>query len=303
MIGRHSFNWERDFENVQIFLGEVLENFSILNWIPSRLENIRFGPCGSEYSSDDVKGLRIWAIESKIVALAITERIGLDYYIQTHPKFKFLEKDIVLWIEKQGRENKQKKPKQIINIFALENDEERITLLKTLEYQNLGLWEYNRKRSLTLPVPDYKLPNGYTIRSIRVEEDYRQLKEVLTSVFPHCSAMTEQRFRLFATASFYNQDLDLVVVAPDGVTFTAFCTIRMDPLSRIAELEPVGTHPNYRRLGLAKAVICEGLQRLMKYHPSMICISGAATTDAANELYDSLGFNEKFEVHKWQKIV
>jgi len=69
----------------------------------------------------------------------------------------------------------------------------------------------------------------------------------------------------------------------------------------MAELEPVGTHPDYRRLGLAGSVICEGLCRLQKYHPSLICILGAAMSEAANGLYESVGFTEKTAVHLWRK--
>jgi ribosomal protein S18 acetylase RimI-like enzyme len=69
----------------------------------------------------------------------------------------------------------------------------------------------------------------------------------------------------------------------------------------MAEFEPVGTHPDYRQLGLARSVICEGLRRLEKYNPSLICIQGAAATEAANKLYDSIGFTYKTRVHLWRK--
>ena len=94
----------------------------------------------------------------------------------------------------------------------------------------------------------------------------------------------------------------LVAVDPNG-DFAALCTVRMDSVSRMAELEPVGTHPNYRKLGLAKSVVCEGLLRLQKHHPSSVCMLGAAATHAANRLHDSVGFTEKTEVHLWRKSV
>ena len=41
----------------------------------------------------------------------------------------------------------------------------------------------------------------------------------------------------------------------------------------------------------------------MEYNPSAICIPGAAATEGANRLYDSLGFTEKTEVHIWSKKI
>jgi ribosomal protein S18 acetylase RimI-like enzyme len=114
--------------------------------------------------------------------------------------------------------------------------------------------------------------------------------------------MTKRRAKIYSTASFYNSDLDLVAVDRHG-NFAAFCTVRIDPVSKMAELEPVGTHPNYRKLGLAKSVVCEGLLRLQKYHPSSMCILGAAMSKAANSFYESVGFTEKTEVHIWRKSI
>jgi len=172
--------------------------------------------------------------------------------------------------------------------------------LTELGYENSGLNEYNRKRPIDKPIPKYQLPDGFSIRSVDVEEDFVQYKRVLTAVFPHCSRMTRRTAKIYSTASFYKKDLDLVVVDPHG-NFAAVCTVRIDPKSRMAELEPVGTHPDYRKLGLAKSVVCEGLCRVKKYQPSSMCILGAAASEAANKLYESVGFTEKSEVYLWRK--
>jgi len=310
-IQMQPFSWDKDFERTRAFLAEL---FNMPNsngqWVPSRLDNIRYGPCGTEYTDADIEGIRIWetvensneAFTSNIVAIAIPES-RFNYYIHTHPEYHFLDEEILHWIVKKGRHVKQNNYQDLhINIFALGTDDDLKVQLRRHEFRNLGLYAYNRTRPLTLPNPEYTLPNGFKIKHIEGIEYYPNVKEVMAAVFPHCKTMTENRFKLFTSASFYKKDLDLVVVAPDE-TFAAFCTVRMDPVSRIAEFEPVGTHPNYRKLGLGKALLCEGIQRLRKYDPTMICISGAATTEAANRLYDSIGFVEKVEVLQWQKAI
>ncbi|MHA2386529.1 MAG: GNAT family N-acetyltransferase, partial [Candidatus Thorarchaeota archaeon] len=103
-------------------------------------------------------------------------------------------------------------------------------------------------------------------------------------------------------ASFYKEDLDIIAVDPKG-KFAAFCTVRMDPISRIAELEPVGTHPDHRKLGLGKAVICEGLKRLEKYKPSAMVIIGAAPSEGARRLYESVGFVNEGTQHYWVRTL
>lgn len=308
-IKMRSFAWEKDFELVRAFLILTYKlTHSFQNWIPSMFENIKFGPCGTEYQAEEDEYIKIWeetddsdtSSVSKIVAVTFLKPSG-DCWIQIHPDYRFLEKEIVLWVEKQRREMKSNETQELeLRFYVDETDEKRVALLSELGYGNSGLEEYNRKRPIDKPIPKYQLPDGFAMRSVDVQEDFVQYKKVLTAVFPHCSRMTKRTVKIYSTASFYKKDLDLVVVDTDG-NFAAICTVRIDPKSRMAELEPVGTHPDYRKLGLAKSVICEGLRRVQKYQPSSMCILGAAASEAANKLYESVGFTEKTEVHLWRK--
>ncbi len=270
-------------------------------------ENIKFGPCGTEYRDEEDEYIKIWeetydadtSSMPKIAAVTILRPSG-DCWMQIHPEYRLLERRIVLWMEKRSKTRSHENPESGLRFRVDETDEKRIALLTELNYENSGLEEYNRKRLIDEPIPQHQPPNGFSVRSVDVETDFVQYKRVQKAVFPHCGRMTKRRARIYSTASFYKKDLDLVAVDRNG-SFAAFCTVRMDPLSRMAELEPVGTHPDYGKLGLARAVICEGLRRLQEYHPSSVCILGAATSEAANRLYESVGFTEKTEVHLWRK--
>jgi mycothiol synthase len=304
-----SFAWKRDFELVRGFLILTYNlTHSLQNWIPSRFENIKFGPCGPERQDKEDEYIKIWertddpdvSSVSKIVAVTFCEPIG-DCWIQIHPDYRFVEKELVLWMEKQRKETESNENSELeLHFYVDETDGKRKALLTELGYEDSGLHEYNRIRPIDQPIPECQPPKDFTIRSADVGEDFLQYKKVQAAVFSHCGCMTKRTAEIYSTASFYKKDLDLVAVDRHG-NFAAFCTVRMDPVSRMAELEPVGTHPDYRNLGLARSVICEGLRRLQKHRPSSLCILGAAPSEAANRLYDSIGFTEKTEVHLWRK--
>jgi mycothiol synthase len=304
-----SFTWNKDFELVRTFLVLTYNlTHSFQNWIPSMFENIKFGPCGTKYRDEEDEYIKIWEKKDDADSSSVTQVLAVtllkpsgDCWIQIHPNYRYLEKKIVRWLEKQRRKIKSdKNHKSELRFRVDETDEKRIALMTELGYENLGLEEYNQRRPIDAPIPEYQLPEGFSIKSADIEKDFIQYKKAQSSVFPHCNSMTKERLRLYATASFYNKDLDLVAVNRHG-DFAAFCTVRIDPVSRMAELEPVGTHPKYRKLGLAKSVICEGLRRVQKYHPSSMCILGAAASEAANRLYESAGFTESTEVHLWRR--
>lgn len=302
-IRTRSYNWMKDLDLARAFFIETykLAN-SFQHWVPTRFENEVFNDaeCGKRIQiwekNDQVNG----NAGSKIVAMAILN--PLSYYtLHSHPDFKFLESEIIAWVEQRWKQTQRDTQEEVmINTFALGTDNERIALLSNLGYQNVGLYEYPRTRPANAAILEQSPPAGFTIRNIQGEDDYPKLIEGIALVFNH-NLFTEGVYRLMMKTSFYNQDLDLVAIAPDG-SIAAFCMVRIDPVSKIAEFEPVGTLPKYRKLGLAKSLMTEGLSRATKYQPVLFYL-GAATNDAANRLYESLGFTDKTEVFQWQKKI
>ncbi|MHA2084932.1 MAG: GNAT family N-acetyltransferase [Candidatus Thorarchaeota archaeon] len=307
-VKMRSFHWDEDFALVRSFLIETYNlTHSFQNWIPSMFENRKFGPGGSEYTDEDDEQVKLWEefddqeepAESNIVAVTICKPSGYGF-IQIHPSYRPLEKDLVLYMEKQRKSQGSKTDREIeLNFTVAESDDIRKGVLEELGYENRGVEEHNRIRPIDQAIPEYTLPEGYEIKHVDIMKEFLKYRDLQASVFRHMANMTENQARIYSTAEFYNPELDFVAVDPDG-NFTAFCTVRIDPIGKIAEIEPVGTHPDYRKLGLAKAIICEALQRARKYQPSVMVILGAAPTEGATRLYDSIGFSRE-DVHLWSK--
>lgn len=307
---KQSFYWENDYERVQDFLRETFKkNKTLHNFIPTRFENIKFGPCGKEiYSSKDDQNIKIWEKKSrndskpKIVAVII-HRPPFLWTINIHPNFRGVEREIIQCIEKTEQEKQlETTSEHQIHFLVQETDTFRKELLQKRNYQDQGLAEIDRIRPLDKPIPKPTLPDGFKIRSVDIIEEFQKYQDAQAAVFPHCKYMTLEQAEIYKSASFYNPELDLAVIAPNG-QFAAFTTLRIDPVSRITEFEPVGTHPNYRRKGLAKAIIYYGLKLLKKYNPTLISIPGSVAREEVIRLYDSVGFTDKINVHLWQKTL
>ena len=309
-IRMRDYHWEKDFESVRKFLADIFRiRKAYTNWIPSELENLKFGPGGTEYRDEEDEYLKIWEafdeaqqITLRIIAVSYTKPSG-GCWLSVHPNYTSVAREIVLWMWNRVKEMKGGKVEEVNMKFVVDDDDEDlILLLSDLGFQKGEIDGDKQVRPIDLPVPTYSLPEGYTIRNAVIEKDFLKYREVQMTVFPHIVSMSMELLQLFSTASFYQEDLDIVAVDPDG-KFAAFCTARIDPLSKIAELEPVGTHPDHRKLGLARAVICESLKRLEKYRPSAVVILGAAPTDGARRLYESVGFVNEGTRHYWFQLV
>lgn len=297
-IRMRSYHWNKDFQLVQQFLtGMFDEQTPFQNWLPSKFENMKFGPCGTEYLDEEDEYVKVWEDGSRVVAITIVKPSG-ECWIQIHPIYREQEDKIINWIEKRIHANHslpgdEKKP----FFLVAKSDRYRENILSEKGYTNRGLCEHNRFRPVDLEIPSYSLPDGYEIRTVKMKDDYEKYRKAIVSVFPHCSKMTRSLADTYIQAQFYHPELDFVVVAPDE-TFVAFTTVRLDPVGLLAELEPVGVHPNHRKLDLAKAIISEALMRLQTFNPRFIAILGAATTEGAIKLYDGLGFTKE-DVQLW----
>ncbi|HET8626033.1 MAG TPA: GNAT family N-acetyltransferase [Thermomicrobiales bacterium] len=148
-------------------------------------------------------------------------------------------------------------------------------------------------------VPPVTLPAGYTLRHVRGEEDVEARVAVHRDAFAP-SRMTAAKHRAVMGAPTYRPDLDLVVVAPDGA-FAAYCIVWYDEANRHGLFEPVGCHSAYRRRGLGKAVVTEGLRRLAALDARTATVNSHHDAVPASRLYQSAGFRPLDLTYAWKK--
>lgn len=297
-IQSRNYNKENDFTPIMEFLAELYKKTkSYENWFPDRFEN-------SSDSRED--GIRIWEeindlstpATRKIVALT-TRDSPRDYFLQVDPQYRDLEREMIEWIEQHFRGRKKEEgKKEKLKINILEGNTPREALLTELGY-HAEIYGYYRIRKGTSPIPKSQCPESFEIRAI-THADFDQLALLIRRVFGHGEWFTVEVLEWLTRCSFYKEELDLVAMTPEGI-IASFCTFRLDPNSKIISLEPMGTNPDFRGLGLAKALITEGIKRSMKYNPPFFYIDGAANTPPANRLYDATGFTEKYTIHSWIK--
>ena len=142
------------------------------------------------------------------------------------------------------------------------------------------------QRSLDALEPSAPL-NGFVIRSVAGEHEANKRAMVQREAFANLDfqmpgqveghrstapdkAEIDRRTRVYKNVMRlpgYRMDLDLVAVTGGG-EFAACCTCWLDSENRVGEFEPVGCHPDFRRRGLTRAVMFEGLRRLRRWEPS-----------------------------------
>ena len=171
-------------------------------------------------------------------------------------------------------------------------DTVRLALLSQHGYRPNGEWCYvERLLDDALPYPE--LPHGFTLRSVAGDHEAAARAMALGAAFG--AAPQPERYRQFMHAPGYVRDLDIVAVAPDG-RFAAFAMCWVDPLTKVGQFEPVGTAPDFRRRGLAQAVLHEGLRRMQQRGAERAIVIVEAAEEAARQLYAAVGFEDQWNL-------
>ncbi|MGH9062330.1 MAG: GNAT family N-acetyltransferase, partial [Acidimicrobiales bacterium] len=120
-----------------------------------------------------------------------------------------------------------------------------------------GSWHLFTERDLT-DVAEPVLPAGFRFRTAEEAGPEAAVQAHLAAWVP--SAYSVERYGNVRQTAGYRGDLHVLVEAPDG-TMAASAIMWLDEANRTAEFEPVGTHSDYRRRGLGRAMLLHGMRR------------------------------------------
>ncbi len=201
-----------------------------------------------------------------------------------HPRERpALLEEVLDWFEGTGSHNSD----DYMAVWAIEADGATVDEARRRGYAPHEPTAMNHMlRVLDGPLPVTALPPDYTARTVS-DADAQRRVDVHRAAFAPSRVVAESYRRLMREPP-YNPDLDYVIEAGDG-TFAAFCLVWLDEENRVAELEPVGTHPDHRRRGLASAVCLTALEAA-RQRGAQRAVVYSVVRSPAQSLYESLGF-------------
>jgi ribosomal protein S18 acetylase RimI-like enzyme len=178
-----------------------------------------------------------------------------------------------------------------VGVFAADDDAASIATLRDRGFQLAG-------RQLTQwhhvpgdPLASGRLPDGYRIRGLTGPEEFPARVAAHRAAFAG-SRLTVEKYARLLTVPHYRLEDDLVVEAPDG-SVAAYALTWWDPVGRVGELEPVGTHPDHQRRGLSRTVVATAVERLHDRGAAVVQVYSDAAEAPAEALYAAVGFERR----------
>lgn len=207
-----------------------------------------------------------------------------------------VERALLAFLEAETRQ-RSGAPATEIAAEGFADDPIRIANLDALGWQRSPDDYVLTQRSLQ-SVPEVVLPPGFFIRAVAGTSDLAGLIDVHSASFG--SEWTESLYRTVMESPGYDPERELVVVAPSG-QFAAFAVMWFDALNGSGLFEPVGTHADFRRLGLASAILAAGMQRMRRAGLDTAMVMYEDTNESSGPLYRSMGFEPTWTIHDFVK--
>jgi mycothiol synthase len=285
-ITARPYETEADWTRIMALLTEA--------WKPEGLDTVETigGYSWWRRSPDWAEALRLWEDgRGQLAGVTSLEPGHLEIHVHPECWDSGLAQQMLSWAEEECRRRGTRDGElAAVEIGASESDRRRIDLLERNGYEQGPIDWHGMFRDLREPVEDAAVPDGYKVRAL-VEDEIAARVESVRAVWSG-NRVTVERYREIRGLPHYRPELDLVAVTSDGA-LGAFCTVWLDAVNGVGHFEPVGTHPEYRRRGLGRAVVREGLSRMRALGAATACVFCHVDSQAALCLYESCGMTTR----------
>lgn len=305
-IRSRPFAGHADYDRVRELL---IETYSITphgwNWEIRRWEGMWTYTDAFTWETPWANRIRLWETdEGRLVGAVCPEGDWREAHLQLHPAYRYLEEEMLTWAEGHIAQPPEPGARPELLVYAFEYDARLISLLRRRGYEQQQGFGVSRWMRLDGALPAREpLAPGYALHAMQPDDpaNGERLAALLNAAFGRDGHNGAEYANMTRMATCYVPETDLVAVAPDG-TYASYAAVNYDRANRYAFYEPVCTHPDHRRRGLARALMIEGLHRIAALGALDLSV---ATGDMvpANGLYDSIGFTETLKGHAWNKTI
>jgi mycothiol synthase len=205
-----------------------------------------------------------------------------------------IENQLIAWGMKCATRSSELDFEDTLDTSCREDDLRRVALLERQRFRQLEQNTLQLSRKLDQPISPVRLPDGFSIRSIKGKQEVDAIVALHRAAFRTSNMTREERLAIMRSPE-YDPVLDLVVIAPDD-RFAAYCTCSIQSVEnkrygmKIGHTDPVAVHPDFQRQGLARALLLKGVQLLKDRGMDMAKLSTSSDNLAMQRAAESAGF-------------
>lgn len=240
----------------------------------------------------------LWEDDGKLVGVATYDTMLGNAYCLTLPGYETLKRDMLIYAKEHLASETAFGVVIATTDHAFQDIAADLGFFATTEKEDDAIF-YTERTPTT-----YRIPEGFHLTSMQETYNLEEYKRIMWKGFNHeldgegeFVFTKEKQLGAEAEMKRANVDLDLklAVVAPDG-HFASYCGMWYDELAGYAVIEPVATDPAYRRMGLGKAVVLEGIRRVAMRGAKEVLVG------SSQQFYYSIGMRPYASANVWREL-
>ena len=262
------------------------------NWTKPRWEYMHFHPYLDEAS---LPRIGIWEAAGEMVAVVHHEDKLGEVYVEVVRDWAALKPEMLDYATGRLAGTDDDGPYVAIYLDDRDRDFQQAAAARGFSRTERRA-EATSALALDASLPRGEVPAGFRVTDIEHDDDLAKLHRLLHRGFNHQGEPDPADLsgrRKMQSAPNYRKELNVVVIAPGG-DFVSLCGMWFEPINRFAYVEPVCTDPDYRRRGLGRAAVLEGLGRCAR-------LGATVAYSSILEFYLSMGFRQTYVQHRWVK--
>lgn len=286
------------FNELRQFLLDTYQQYdAVYNWEPRRLEGTAFHNAPAELASVEARMQADWVLwhdnNHRLVGALFSEYPG-GFYPQIHPAHRDLIPHMVSYLAHSAFAS--------VDIWCHSDNHLLADTLTSAGFNPTGDYQSLKRLNLaTMNFAQPPLPDGYRLETMTTDiQATEQMGQLLNCAFGrdfHSGA----EYRTFQQmAPSYRTEFDTVVY-DEHHTLVATAGITVHHHLSFAVVEPVATHPNHQRRGLAHAAIVRGLVHAQQVGIRTAWIEAWHSNLAANHTYNQIGFVDVSRQSCWRR--
>ena len=306
LIVSRAFQSDEDFLKVRNLLIETYPITPVdFNWDIRRWDGWRFYNKDVSFKTAWAEQVRLWETQDgRLVGAAHADGPG-NAQLEIHPDFRpYIEEEMLIWCENHLTAPSEEGRPRRLSMAVFEYDSPRRRLMAGHGFEKTEGYSVSRRmRFGSRPLPEPDLASGYHLRTTRPGDrsDCQRIANILNASFKRTFHNAEEFYNFSTHSPSFNHELDLAAEVQDG-SFAAYVGITYDETNRRGIFEPVCTHPDHLRLGLARSLMFAGLHRLKALGATDVYVS-TGDMIPANALYEAVGFTEAYAGYEWVKVM
>jgi GNAT superfamily N-acetyltransferase len=282
---------DRDYDTVGRFLVRTYSTEGPhRNWTQPRWEYMHFHPW---LDAATLPRIGVWEAGGEIVAVIHHELHPGEVYVEVAPGWASLKPAMLDYATEHLGGGGDRGPALTVYIDDRDSEFQAAAAARGFARSERGA-EETSALALDVPVPSASVPPGFRVTDLEQDDDLPGLNRLLHRGFDHPGEPDPADLagrRRMQSAPNYRKDLNVVVKAPNG-QLVALCGMWFEPVNRFAYVEPVCTDPDYRRMGLGRAAVLEGVRRCAR-------LGATVAYCAVLPFYLSMGFRPLYVQHRW----